>query len=142
MDIKSIKLIRNILLTIFLVSEFLCIAYFFLFAGRTNFQCNMIMFTIGMIGSLTESSFEQKMLLFAMIAFVVVLIVLPILCCFMNYRFVVAINVVFMIDIFIAIAVFVSSPEVIAVILLDIFFLVVINVAAHLTKRINSQPEN
>ena len=142
MDIKSIKLIRNILFTIFLVSEFLCIAYFFLFAGRTYFQCNMIMFTIGMIGSLTESSFEQKMLLLAMIAFVVVLIVLPILCCFINYRFVVAINVVFMIDIFIAIAVFVSSPEVIAVILLDIFFLVVINVAAHLTKRINSQLEN
>ena len=95
-----------------------------------------------MIGSLTESSFEQKMLLLAMIAFVVVLIVLPILCCFINYRFVVAINVVFIIDIFIAIAVFVSSPEVIAVILLDIFFLVVINVAAHLTKRINSQLEN
>ncbi len=139
MGIKSIKLIRNILLVFFLVGEFLCVAYFFLFKGTTDFPCNMIMFTIGMMGNLTESSFEQKMLLLAMIAFVVVLIVLPIICCFINYRFVVAVNVVFMIDIFIAFAVFIASPEVTAVILLDIFFLVVINVAAHLTKRINSQ---
>lgn len=139
MGIKSIKLIRNILLVLFLVGEFLCVAYFFLFKGTTDFPCNMIMFTIGMMGNLTENSFEQKMLLLAMIAFVVVLIVLPIICCFINYRFVVAVNVVFMIDIFIAFAVFIASPEVTAVILLDIFFLVVINVAAHLTKRINSQ---
>lgn len=139
MGIKTIKIIRNILLVIFLAGEFLCIAYFFLFAGKTDFPCNMVMFTIGMVGSLTESFIEQKMLLLAMIAFIVVLIVLPILCCFINYRFVVAVNVVFMIDILIAFAVFIASPEVIAVILLDIFFLVVINVAVHLTKRINSQ---
>lgn len=139
MGIKSIKLIRNVLLIISLVGEFLCIAYVFLFAGKTNFQCNMIIFTIGMMGNLTESPFVQKMLLLAMIAFIVVLIVFPILSCFVNYRFVVVVNVIFMIDIFLASVVFIASPEVVIVILLDVFFLVVINVTAHLTKRITNQ---
>ncbi len=141
MGVKQNRIIRDSLFSISLVGEFLCAVLFFIFPEKMHFPCNMLMFMAGMMGNLTDSDFEQNIILFAIIVFVVVFVLLQILCCFKDHRFAIIVNIVFVTDIIIALILLFDSPEFLSVIFLDLLFLTLINVSSYLNKKLRINQE-
>lgn len=134
MGIRSFTLTRMIIFILAILGETVCVALFFVYE-IPYFSYNLILLLIGFFGTTAKSIIVQHILLFVLVLFFSIIFLSQILCCFKNHKFVVIPNIIFTIEIIMSLTVFITMPEVVTVILLDIFFLVLLNVAAYLTKK-------